>query len=311
MIHIVASLPGRCNYNVPLEMSQMPGGEMHPTVEDPGSAYTQFDIYADTHEPKALFALALVVNAIRNLPSQLRPTIILHLGYVPYARQDRIGAKGEAHGSQVMAEFINTMAADRVYISDPHSDVITSLIRNVRVVDQLAMLDKFLLAPNSGRAYYETSIDPEEWILVAPDAGAVKKAEKIAKAGGFKGVVYAGKVRDIKTGKIQRTTIDRVVIDGEVVDPSMLVNEKLLVVDDICDGGRTFIELAKVLVPHGPATMELFVTHGIFSQGTDTLLQHYDRVHATNSFNMHKVTKFDELSDEELHDLKLIVYPHL
>ena len=37
--------------------------------------------------------------------------------------------------------------------------------------------------------------------------------------------------------------------------------------DDICDGGRTFIELAKALKVDGPRSVWLYVTHGIFSQG--------------------------------------------
>ena len=33
---------------------------------------------------------------------------------------------------------------------------------------------------------------------------------------------------------------------------------------DICDGGRTFIELAKVLKDNGAKRVTLYVTHGIF-----------------------------------------------
>lgn len=311
MIKVRASLPGRWTKELAVEMKQMPGGEMHPTVEDCGNNYTQFDITADTVSSDDLMRIALVVDAIRSLPGVMRPTIILHLGYVPYARQDRIGAVGEAHGSRVMANFINVIGVDRVYIADPHSDVITSLINNVRVTTQAELLEEFVMEEHCYGAFIDVSIKASEWIVVSPDAGAVKKTEAIAKKFGFKGIVYSSKYRDIKTGKITGTNIDRVVIDGKVVDNEALRDQKLLVVDDICDGGYTFIALAQELDNYGPARKELFVSHGIFSKGTGVLLQYFDRVRATNCFNSLPVTEFEEISEEELLARKVLIYPFL
>ena len=50
------------------------------------------------------------------------------------------------------------------------------------------------------------------------------------------------------------------------------MNTNVVVVDDICDGGRTFIELLKAspTLDCGKS-LSLFVTHGIFSQGTKPL----------------------------------------
>ena len=42
-------------------------------------------------------------------------------------------------------------------------------------------------------------------------------------------------------------------------------------IDDICDGGRTFIECAKLLKAAGVGSMALYVSHGIFSKGLDPL----------------------------------------
>jgi len=74
-------------------------------------------------------------------------------------------------------------------------------------------------------------------------------------------------VRDTKTGEIKS-----VVLRDEVPAGA------LLVVDDLCDGGRTFIELAKAL-PNRPSTATyLYVSHGIFSRGPDVLLGYYDKI---------------------------------
>jgi ribose-phosphate pyrophosphokinase len=52
-----------------------------------------------------------------------------------------------------------------------------------------------------------------------------------------------------------------------------LKDKHVIIVDDICDGGRTFIELAKVLKSNKVKNITLFVTHGIFSKGVDALFE--------------------------------------
>ena len=88
-------------------------------------------------------------------------------------------------------------------------------------------------------------------------------------------IITATKVRDLKTGNILRTEIP-------VLDQHN--NLKYVIVDDICDGGRTFIELAKVIKDSRPtAKIYLVVTHGIFSVGFDFLVQYFDGIYTTNS----------------------------
>lgn len=48
-------------------------------------------------------------------------------------------------------------------------------------------------------------------------------------------------------------------------------NPKFLIIDDLCDGGRTFIEAAKVLYNEGAEEVHLFTTHGIYSKGVEVL----------------------------------------
>ena len=113
--------------------------------------------------------------------------------------------------------------------------------------------------------YYQTkdaSIPPEvkNAVLVAPDAGAIKKVLKVAQVTGLP-MVRADKIRDVNTGAITET----VVYSDHIKDKSFLI------VDDICDGGRTFIELEKVLRPLTDAYVYLYVTHGIFSKGLEPL----------------------------------------
>ncbi len=67
-----------------------------------------------------------------------------------------------------------------------------------------------------------------------------------------------------------------------------------VIVDDICDGGRTFIELAKTLKEGGAQRVVLYVTHGIFSKGIYPLEKYIDEVYTTNSFPQ-KVLEYSDL----------------
>jgi ribose-phosphate pyrophosphokinase len=61
-------------------------------------------------------------------------------------------------------------------------------------------------------------------------------------------------------------------------------NNKFVIVDDICDGGRTFTELAKTIRQHNSLSkIYLIVSHGIFSAGMTPLNDSFDGIFTTNS----------------------------
>jgi ribose-phosphate pyrophosphokinase len=58
------------------------------------------------------------------------------------------------------------------------------------------------------------------------------------------------------------------------------------VIDDLCDGGGTFIGIAQELRKAGiTQPLYLYVSHGIFSKGLEVLFQHFDQIFTTNSFD--------------------------
>jgi len=114
-------------------------------------------------------------------------------------------------------------------------------------------------------------------VLVSPDAGANKKVLKVAQQ--YKGldIIYCDKKRDTRTGKIT----DTIVHPGH----GSIRNKKLLIVDDICDGGMTFIKIAEAMNSFGPEAIYLYVTHGIFSKGYQVLFDAgIDKIYTTDSF---------------------------
>jgi ribose-phosphate pyrophosphokinase len=87
--------------------------------------------------------------------------------------------------------------------------------------------------------------------------------------------IQAEKIRDPNTGAITSTKVN---IEKHVGDKNFLI------MDDICDGGRTFIELAKVLRPLTTGKIMLYVTHGIFSAGLEVFLGYIDEIYCANSW---------------------------
>ncbi len=190
--------------------------------------------------------------------------------YVPYfmgARSDRQFINtGVNYLKQVICPIINSQNFSRVSVMDPHSDVLEACLNNFSKINNFRLVD-FALDKLNGRS--------SQTAIVSPDAGALKKIYDIAKEYNIKNVTTASKVRDIPTGEVLRTEL-----------PTMDLTdiEQIIIIDDICDGGRTFIELAKEIKKQTDKPIYLIVTHGIFSAGYEKLSDELDGIFCTNSF---------------------------
>ena len=200
--------------------------------------------------------------------------------YIPYflgARSDRKFGIGETNYlKNVICPLINAQGFKEVKVFDPHSDVVEACLNNFTKVSNIDFVRKSL---TSLYMYYMPP-NSNNIILVSPDAGALKKIYDVAEATKYNEVITATKHRDVSSGKITHT---------EVPDLSNYSDtSSFIIIDDICDGGRTFIELSKVIKKQKPnAKVYLVISHGIFSQGLEILSQHVDRIFTTNSFKDH------------------------
>ncbi len=249
------------------EISVFAGGEVNVCIPDrkgyPPSIST-IVIEAQIQDSEMLIALLLLVDAIRRRFTGTYELSLL-LPYVPYARQDRVCNKGESLTSKVFCSMINSCEFDGVVILDPHSEVVSALLNNVAVVEQA---DTLLHSEDLSFALHHSGLT-----LVAPDYGSTKKVEKVAQRFGHTEVIQGTKQRDLKTGALSGFGFY-----GNVE------GKDLLIIDDICDGGGTFVGLAKELKAAGCGKISLYVTHGIFSRGVKNLLDNgIDTVYTTDS----------------------------
>jgi ribose-phosphate pyrophosphokinase len=241
-----------------------PGGEVGVKVEHVASGCTCLLIDARIRNSNDLVELLLVNDAIRR-QGYCGP-IDLFLPYVPYARQDRVCNPGEPLSLKVFCDLINSAKFDNVIIVDPHSDVCSALLDRVSVIEQLKIVREF---PDLCKRI------EEGMFVISPDAGANKKAFKIAKHLNAKNFVRCDKVRDLQTGDIKET----------IVYHEDFNQSDVCIFDDICDGGRTFIEIAAQLKKKNCGKVVLFVTHGIFSKGLCALYDNgIDEIYTTDSW---------------------------
>jgi len=71
-------------------------------------------------------------------------------------------------------------------------------------------------------------------------------------------------------------------------------------VDDICDGGGTFIGLAKALKQKNAGNLYLAVSHGIFSKGFNELNKHFTKIFTTDSFKTINESNVEQLKLEQI-----------
>lgn len=210
-----------------------------------------------------LLELVMVVDALRRIATM---PIRLFMPYVPYARQDRVCVPGESFSLKAFASIINSLQFESVTIVDPHSDVCGAVFDNVIIVTQSQVIQNW--------DEFSNKIKSGMYRFVSPDAGSNKKTSELATYFNHKEFFRADKNRDLETGTIKETTVYGDV-EGRFV----------AICDDICDGGRTFIELAKALKAKGAAKVILYVTHGIFTKGTKVLFHGgIDEIFNTNSY---------------------------
>lgn len=174
----------------------------------------------------------------------------LFIDYLPYARQDKSIGNEQTFSLFALIHVLDTTKFGKITVIDPHSSVFKDHSKKeVNVIYPYVPLYMAL-----------GELHPD--MVVYPDQGAKNKYSEVYTHQGFPPSTYGEKKRDQKTGQILEYTL---------FSGNNFKDQKVLIVDDICDGGATFILLAKALFERGAKEVSLFVTHGIFSKGIEPL----------------------------------------
>lgn len=166
----------------------------------------------------------------------------LFMPTMPYARQDKHINNSSTFALRTFAKLLNSLKFDSVKAYDVHNiNLSYQLIKNFTNLKPDYEVQKLAFDIAN--------------IICFPDQGAEKRYD-----GGFLPTCYGIKTRDLETGYIEGYEFS-----GDVK------GKKVLIVDDLCDGGMTFIKCTEKLLQGGAKEVYLYVSHGIFSKGTKRL----------------------------------------
>ena len=242
------------------------GGEPHIKISSTGLEGQHIRISIRIQSFNDMGKLLVAVDALKRMDIA---SFDLLIPYFPAARQDRVMVGGEALTVKVYSKLINDLGSKKVFVFDPHSEVTTALLDNCVAIDNTAFIKQCLQQL------------PADTYLISPDGGALKKVYKLsAKLGGIP-VIQCSKQRNVQTGALS----------GFEVYTDSLAGKHCLIVDDICDGGRTFLGLAEQLRAKEAASISLAISHGIFSRGTNVLVPQFQYIFSTDAFESSNSTE--------------------
>lgn len=217
-----------------------------------------------------LFELAMWADYLGGEDHEVKSVLIMP--YMPAARADR----GLPLGLEVYASFINSMLIDQIIIFDPHSHETPMWLSAYETLTVSYSNELFAQPHMKAVLNGYTGI-------IAPDKGAVLRATAMAELADIP-VYTAEKTRDFETGKLTGFALDGLPADGHY-----------LIVDDICDGGGTFLGLAGAInLPK--EQLDLYVSHGVFSKDAlKNLPEKFGYVFTTNSYAPRRELNGDDL----------------
>lgn len=258
MIHVNGKL---------IEQHHFGAGELNIKL-DPLYRSSNIDITWNYESDAEFFTLACIRHFYATKPSTL------YLPYLPHARQDRVKNEDDVFTLQTFANLINSLMFDKVYVLDAHSNVGIALIHRCenlspkdyiqRVIDKLGY-NKYCLC------------------LFFPDEGAQKRyGEMFPQYRQAFGI----KKRNWETRKIEGYMI---------VGEENIVNSHVLIIDDICSYGNTFIKAAEAVKAAGAEGVSLYITHceESINKGNVFTSNLFDNVFTTDS-----LIRSDECNDK-------------
>jgi len=168
------------------------------------------------------------------------------LPFYPYARQDKKHRGREPISARLIADLLTAAGADRIVSVDLHTDQIQGFFDGP--VDHMHAMPILV-------DYIKSRYSMDNLVVVSPDAGRVKTAEKWANMLGDAPMAFVHKTRDIDAAN--KVVSNRVVGDVQGKDCVLL--------DDMIDTGGTIAGAVGVLKEAGAKSVVIACTHGVFS----------------------------------------------
>jgi ribose-phosphate pyrophosphokinase len=211
------------------------------------------------------------LRQIKDVCDHNKQEVNLHIACLLDAQADRRFNPDESSGLKLVCEFINSMRFKSVSVFHPHNpEVVEALLDNVKIIDNSDFIMEVI-------RYYNlhTTSTLDELILMSTDAGGFKPLMKIADKIGWQGKVYgASKSRKYVDGKSKLI---------QEIDRQDFGGKDILIIDDICVYGGTFVGLANMLKERNCGKLYLAVSHITVTTPNPLLFKLFEKVFITNS----------------------------
>lgn len=220
-----------------------------------------------------LMELLLLGDAVKRGEAK---KVIAVLPYHGYARQDRVHRPGECLSSAVVTKLIESVGFDKIITVELHSDAILGFF-------------KIPLIHLSGLSLFKDEIanKKQDFVIISPDAGAVKRAQGFAEDLDVP-LALIEKKRDLN----QPHKIISMKVVGDVKDKIAFI------VDDVIVSGGTLVNAAYLLKQKGAKQVFAAATHADFVGGADKILADspIDKIWVTDTIPIADERKFAKLT---------------
>jgi ribose-phosphate pyrophosphokinase len=197
----------------------------------------------------SIMEMLIMIDALKRASAGRITAVIPYYGY---ARQEKKSAPREPITARMLADIISAVGADRVITMDLHAPAIQGFF-NIPVdhMTALPMLAQYIRQQNL-----------EDGVIIAPDAGSVKKAEKLATRLDLPlGVMYKRRPAP--------NVAEMTFFIGDVKDKTPII------IDDMVDTAGSIMQVVDALVERGAKPeIHLLTTHGLFSPPAIDRLNH-------------------------------------
>jgi len=201
-----------------------------------------------------------ILNQLAYISAQIGIQLSVHYMYGARCDKYEAGTREVPNVALAISNMLEML--DAYMVLDPHCiDYVTSTNTRYHMHSKVNVLDYAALIFADESAWIRWNNEPGRHWSSPTNFSGVFPQSTVA--------IVCEKERDQETGRITSYKVPNV------------PKGKCLVIDDICDGGSTFMLLGDAI----PNELDLQVTHGIFSNNADTkLLKRYGKIFTTNSY---------------------------
>lgn len=261
----------------PCKISRFASGEIYVRAEESvrGSDVFIVQTHADPINESIMEQLVLL-DAMKRASAKRITAVIPYYGY---SRQDKKGLAREPISAKLVADLLTVAGANRVVSVDLHAGQIQGYFDfPFDHLTALPVLTKYLRE--------EVGLHDEEAVVVAPDAGRIKTAERLRE------YLHADLAFLYKRrSRREPHKIEEMAVVGEVN------GRPCIIVDDMIDTASTVAQGASVLAQHGAGPIFAAATHGVLSGKAVQNLEEapIQEVVVTNTVPIPDEKQFDKL----------------